>query len=90
MGGVAPLQCSEILPLSAAVRFGYEHGFRTPMFSKGGDSGAGLFLVEDGEPTRESIGVARQPEPDRGIDHFTRIGQSFQQWLAARAKKDPK
>jgi hypothetical protein len=41
----APMQESAHQALSSTVEFGYEHGFGTPMFTKGGDSGAGLFLV---------------------------------------------
>jgi hypothetical protein len=26
------------------------------------------------------IGVARQPEPDRNLDHFTRIDAAFLAW----------
>lgn len=69
----APLVATDPMPLSSTVPFGYEHGFGTPLFSKGGDSGAGLFLVEDGKMTHKLVGVARQPEPDRDIDHFTRV-----------------
>lgn len=75
---------SKTMPVSSAVGFGYEHGFSTPMFSKGGDSGAGLFLVEDGVPTHKLLGVGRQPEPARGIDHFSRVDAAFLDWYAAR------
>lgn len=71
------------MPLSSTVQYSYEHGFGTPYFSKGGDSGAGLFLVEDGKPTHKLVGVARQPEPDRDLDHFTRIDAAFLSWYAA-------
>jgi hypothetical protein len=80
----APLQQSASLPLSSTVELGYEHGFGTPMFTNGGDSGAGLFLVENGERTHKLVGVARQPEPARSIDHFTRIDASFLAWYAAQ------
>lgn len=73
------------MPVSSTVAYGYEHGFGTPMFSKGGDSGAGLFLVENGAITHKLIGVARQPEPERDLDHFTRIGAPFKEWYAANA-----
>ena len=79
----APLAMSQHLALSSTVQFGYAHGFGTPYFSNGGDSGAGLFLVEDGKPTHKLIAVARQPEPDRDLDHFTRIGSAFLDWYAA-------
>lgn len=77
----APLEQTETMPVTSTVQYGYEHGFGTPMFSKGGDSGAGLFLVENGKITHKLIGVARQPEPDRGPDHFTRIDAAFLQWF---------
>jgi hypothetical protein len=76
----APLSITDAMPLSSAVSLGYEQGYSTPYFSKGGDSGAGLFLVENGKPTHKLVGVARQPEPDRNLDHFTRIGAAFEQW----------
>jgi hypothetical protein len=78
----APLQISATMPLSSTVEFGYEHGFGTPLFTHGGDSGAGLFLVENGAPTHGLIGVARQPEPVRNLDHFTRIDAAFLAWYA--------
>jgi Trypsin len=80
----APLAPSGAMPLSSAVDLGYEHGFATPLFSKGGDSGAGLFLVENGVMTHQLIGVARQPEPSRALDHFTRVDPSFLGWYAEK------
>ena len=82
----APLAMTEHLPLSSTVALGYAHGFGTPYFSNGGDSGAGLFLVENGKPTHKLIAVARQPEPDRDLDHFTRIGAPFLEWYDANTK----
>lgn len=79
----SPLKHSQTFKLSSAVHLGYEHGFHTPMFSIGGDSGTGLFLVEKGKRTHKLIGVARQPEPDRNIDHFTRIDATITKWFAA-------
>lgn len=73
------------MPVSSTVEYGYEHGFGVPMFSKGGDSGAGLFLVENGKPTHKLIGVARQPEPARELDHFTRVDADFTTWFATAA-----
>lgn len=78
----APFVVEDPMPVTSTVAYGYEHGFGTPMFSKGGDSGAGLFLVENGKPTHKLIGVARQPEPDRDLDHFTRIDAAFLAWYA--------
>lgn len=76
----APLFTEATMPVSSTVKYGYEHGFGTPYFSKGGDSGAGLFLVENGKLTHKLIAVARQPEPDRNLDHFTRIDAAFLAW----------
>lgn len=76
----APLFTEATMPVTSTVQYGYEHGFGTPYFSKGGDSGAGLFLVVNGKLTHQLIGVARQPEPDRNIDHFTRIDAAFLGW----------
>ena len=81
----APLQTSSSMPLSSTIELGYEHGFGTPMFTKGGDSGAGLFLVENGEITHRLIGVARQPEPARDLDQFTRIDATFLAWYGQNA-----
>lgn len=79
---MAPLQASQPMPLTSTVELGYEHGFGTPMFTNGGDSGAGLFLVENGQITHKLVGVARQPEPARNLDHFTRIDAPFLAWFA--------
>lgn len=81
----APLQEAAHLPLSSTVQYGYLHGFGTPMFTKGGDSGAGLFLIENGVRTNKLVGIARQPEPARGIDHFTRVDADFLAWFKANA-----
>ncbi len=78
----APLYQAATLDLFSTVEFGYEHGFGTKLFSNGGDSGAGLFLVEKGVRTHKLVGVARQPDPARGIDHFSRIDASFLAWYA--------
>ena len=76
---------SASMRVSSTAEYGYEHGFGTPMFSKGGDSGAGLFLVEDGKITHKLIGIARQPEPVRDLDHFTRISAAFEQWYLSNS-----
>lgn len=80
----APLRATQTLAVSSTSEFGYTHGFGTPLFSNGGDSGAGLFLVENGVPTHKLIGVARQPDPARGLDHFTRIDADFVAWYAEK------
>jgi hypothetical protein len=79
----APFAPSAPVPVTSTVQFGYEHGFGTPMFTKGGDSGAGLFLVENGKVTHKLIGVARQPEPARSLDHFTRVDPALVTWFTA-------
>lgn len=78
----APMTTTAPMPVTSTVAYGYAYGFGTPMFSKGGDSGAGLFLVVDGKMTNKLIGVARQPEPERALDHFTRIDASVLAWAA--------
>jgi hypothetical protein len=83
----APLMPTHVMPVSSTVGYGYAHGFGTPMFSKGGDSGAGLFLVENGRRTHKLIGVGRQPEPQRDLDHFTRIDAPFLAWFAENASE---
>jgi hypothetical protein len=81
----APLHVVDGLSVTSTVEYGYVHGFGTPMFSEGGDSGAGLFLMENGAITHELIGVARQPEPARGLDHFTRVDSEMLDWYGAAA-----
>lgn len=76
----AALAMSWHLTVSSTAEFGYEHGLGTPRFTNGGDSGAGLFLVENGKVTHKLIGVARQPEPARQLDHFTRVSAGFIDW----------
>jgi hypothetical protein len=77
----APFTLLEGLETSSAEKYGYEHGIVTKIFSEGGDSGAGLFLTANGKKTHKLIGVARQPEPDRGVDHFTRIDADVINWV---------
>jgi hypothetical protein len=77
----APFKSVPDLAVRSTIDVGYAHGFATPLFSHGGDSGAGLFLVENGQPTHKLIAVARQPEPDRKLDHFTRIDPGILEWF---------
>lgn len=77
----SPLTWTGDMPVTSTVPYGYTHGFGTPMYSKGGDSGAGLFLVENGVKKHKLIGVERQPEPSRNLDHFTRIDAAFVAWF---------
>jgi hypothetical protein len=77
----APFKSAGGLSIASTIPAGYEHGFATKLFSHGGDSGAGLFLVENGAPTHKLVGVLREPEPDQDRDHFTRIDATFTEWL---------
>jgi hypothetical protein len=77
----APFKSVDNLKLQSTTELGYQHGIATQMFSHGGDSGAGLYLVESGNPTHKLIGIARQPDPDSGLDHFTRIDSDFMDWF---------
>jgi len=77
----APFKSVDNLAVSSTTDRGYAHGIATPYFSRIGDSGAGLFLVENGEVTHKLIGVARQPESETNLDHFTRIDAAFLDWL---------
>lgn len=69
------------LDVGSDVDRGYNHGYSTKYFSNPGDSGAGLFLIENGKVTHKLIGVARQPEKDENLDHFTRVDPDFLQWF---------
>jgi hypothetical protein len=77
----APFKLFDVLEISSGVPMGYDHGLVSKFYSKGGDSGAGLFLVENGRRTNQLIGVARQPEPDKNLDHFTRVDAAFITWV---------
>lgn len=74
------------MTVTSAVQYGYDHGIAVPMFSKAGDSGSGLFLVENGVLTNKLIGVARNPEQERGLDHYTRVDADLLAWMAAAPK----
>ena len=69
------------LAVRSTVPIGYLHGFGTPLFSKGGDSGAGLFLHENGKNSHKLIAVCRQPDPESNEDHLTRIDAAFLAWF---------
>jgi V8-like Glu-specific endopeptidase len=77
----APLVFVPGLEASSDEKYGYDHGIVTKYFSEGGDSGAALFLIDNGVRTHQLIGVERQPEPSRNVDHFTRIDPDFIQWV---------
>jgi hypothetical protein len=77
----APFMKTSAMMLSSTVTFGYTHGFGLPMFSHGGDSGAGLFLIEGGQMTHKLVGVEREPEPTRNLDHLSRVDAGFLTWM---------
>lgn len=84
----ADLKIAGPFAISSDEQYGYDHGITTPMFSEGGDSGAGLFLLENGKRTHKIIGVERQPEPSRNVDHFTRTDAAFMTWYQANVNGD--
>ena len=79
----APIIVVAGLEVSSGAQYGYDFGLVSKYFSQGGDSGAGLYLVENGKRTHKLIGVARQPEPDKNLDHFTRFDAAFIAWVKA-------
>ncbi|MBX3226721.1 MAG: trypsin-like serine protease [Labilithrix sp.] len=81
----APLEAVDGLEVRSTTDMGYDHGFGVPLFSHGGDSGAGFFLVEDGQTTHKLVGVAREPDPDSGLDHITRVDAKVLAWYRANA-----
>jgi hypothetical protein len=87
----APLALTTTLPMTSTVEYGYMFGYGVPQYSHGGDSGVGLFLLENGQMTHTVVAVERQPDPDRGIDHLSRIDDAFIAWVAdpARAAATP-
>jgi hypothetical protein len=64
---------SKPLTVSSARSDGYRTGLKTEYYSEGGDSGGGLFLLEDGQITHKVIGFERQPYPASNVDFFTRV-----------------
>jgi hypothetical protein len=82
----APFQKRTDLALSSTVQYGYDHGYGVPIYSHGGDSGAGMFLMEGGEMTHKVVGVEREPDPQRRLDHLSRVETAFIDWVSANAK----
>lgn len=78
---ISPLHEVNGLAVKSTVPDGYRHGFGVTLFSNGGDSGAGIFLVENGHVTHKMIGVARQPDFDSKTDQLTRIDPDILSWL---------
>jgi hypothetical protein len=77
----APLMKTGTLKLSSTTSFGYDHGYGVPLYSHGGDSGAGMFLIENGQMTHKLVAVEREPDPARKLDHLTRIDAAFRTWV---------
>ena len=73
------------LTIKSTTDEGYEHGFGVKLFSHGGDSGAGMFLVENGHATHKLVGVCRQPDPDTNTDELTRVDRDFLAWFKDNA-----
>jgi hypothetical protein len=83
----APLRKTSPMKLTSTVRYGYLHGFGVPLFSHGGDSGAGLFLVSNGQMTHLLVAVAREPDPARKLDQLSRVEADFASWVQATGAK---
>lgn len=77
----APLARTATMKMTSTQTYGYTHGFGVPLFSHGGDSGAGLFLVENGQPTHKLVAVAREPDPARKLDQLSRVETGFAAWV---------
>jgi hypothetical protein len=77
----APFKKTGNMPVTSTVPLGYTHGYGVPLYSRGGDSGAGMFLIENGQMTHKLIGVEREPDPANGVDHLTRVDGAFRQWV---------
>lgn len=77
----APFKKTGALPLTSTKSLGYENGYGVPMYSHGGDSGAGMFLIENGTMTHELVAVEREPDPERMLDHLSRVDADFIQWV---------
>lgn len=79
----APLRKTDAMRISSTARYGYTHGYGVPLFSRGGDSGAGIFLVENGTMTHQLVAVAREPDPARKLDQLSRVEDDFAAWVKA-------
>jgi hypothetical protein len=77
----APLHMTGAMPLSSTVKYGYDHGYGVPMYSHGGDSGAGLFLVENGQMSHKVVAIESEPDPDRNLDQLSRVEAAFITWV---------
>jgi hypothetical protein len=72
------------LALFSTANRGYTSGYGVPLYSHGGDSGAGMFLVVNGVMTHDLVAVEREPDPDTDTDHLSRIDRAFMEWVAAQ------
>jgi hypothetical protein len=86
----AALVRSKLLTVRSAKSDGYTTGLATEYYSGGGDSGGGLFLVEDGRPTHKLVGVERNPAPERGVDYFTRVDGALLALIAKPRTESPR
>jgi hypothetical protein len=77
----APLHQTGAMKVSSTVKYGYDHGYGVPMYSHGGDSGAGLFLVESGQMSHKVIAIESEPDPDRNLDQLSRVEAGFIAWV---------
>jgi V8-like Glu-specific endopeptidase len=75
----APLHTVDVTGIESAVDAYYTHGYRSTRFSHGGDSGAGVFLAENGKITNKVFAFVR--EPDGNIDYQTRVDPDVLAWL---------
>lgn len=67
--------------VTSTEKYGYTEGYGVPMYSHGGDSGAGMFLVENGHMTHKVVGIERQPDPQRKLDHLSRVDATYIGWV---------
>jgi hypothetical protein len=79
----APFMKTGNMALTSTVDRGYTHGYGVPFYSHGGDSGAGMFLVENGTMTHKLVAVEREPDPAENLDHLSRVDAAFIAWVAA-------
>jgi hypothetical protein len=79
----APLKTVASLNVSSTTRYGYDYGYGVPIYSRGGDSGAGMFLVENGQMTHKLVAIEREPDPARKLDHLTRVDAAVITWVSA-------
>lgn len=79
----AALKRAGTMKLSKTDNYGYTSGYGVPIYSHGGDSGAGMFVVENGQMTHKLVAVERQPDPQRKLDHLSRVTGTFMDWTTS-------